>query len=68
MSRRIVPSYKDRLVIFHYLYSFIVQPLETVWAVTRSELVRSNPRVKKAGEHRRIRRGKVLSGLGMVGA
>jgi hypothetical protein len=66
VSRRIVPSYKDRFVIFHYLYSFIVQPLETVWAVTQSELVRSNPRVKKAGSTGRIRRGKVLSGLGMV--
>ena len=44
-----------------------MQPLETVWAVTQSELIRSNPRVMKAGEHREeIRRGKVLSGLGMV--
>jgi hypothetical protein len=57
VSRRIVPSYKDRFVIFHYLYSFMVQPLETVWAVTQSELVRSSPRVKKAGEHREDKEG-----------
>jgi hypothetical protein len=41
VSRRIVPSYKDRFVILHYLYSRQVQPLETVWVVTQSELVRS---------------------------
>jgi hypothetical protein len=52
MSRRIVLSYKDWFVIFHYLYSQKVQPLETVWAVTQSKLVRSNPRVMKAREHR----------------
>jgi hypothetical protein len=39
VSRRIVLSYKDRFVIFHYLYSQKVQPLEAVWAATRSELV-----------------------------
>jgi hypothetical protein len=33
------------------MYSLIVQPLETVWAVTQSELVRSDPRVMKVGEH-----------------
>jgi hypothetical protein len=49
MSRRIVLSYKDRFVIFHYLYSRKVQPLEAMWAATQSELVRSNPRVMKAG-------------------
>ena len=38
----------------------------TVWAVTQSELVWSNPRVMKAGEHREDKEGKVLSGLDMV--
>jgi hypothetical protein len=28
-----------------------------VWAATRSELVRSNPRVMKAGEHREDKEG-----------
>jgi hypothetical protein len=28
-----------------------------VWAVTQSELVRSNPRVMKAGEHREAKEG-----------
>jgi hypothetical protein len=36
-------SPKDRFVITPYLYSYQVQPLETVWAVTQSELVRSEP-------------------------
>jgi hypothetical protein len=66
MSRRIVPSYKDRFVILHYLYSSKVQPLEVVWAVTQSELVRSNPRVMKAGEHREDKEGNDLSGLDMA--
>jgi hypothetical protein len=30
-------SYKDRFVNFHCLYSYQVKPLETVWAVARSE-------------------------------
>jgi hypothetical protein len=34
-------SHKDRFVILHYPYQ--VKPLETVWAVTRSELARSEP-------------------------
>jgi hypothetical protein len=34
---------KDQFVITPYLYSYQVQPLETVWAVTQSELVRSEP-------------------------
>jgi hypothetical protein len=34
VSRRIVLSYKDRFVIFHYLYSLKVQSLEAVWAAT----------------------------------
>jgi hypothetical protein len=33
----------DRFVITPYLYSYQVQPLETVWAVAQSELVRSEP-------------------------
>jgi hypothetical protein len=57
VSRRIVLSYKDRFVIFNYLYSLKVQPLEAVWAATRSELERSNPRVMKAGEHREDKEG-----------
>jgi hypothetical protein len=36
-------SYKDRFVILHCLYSYQVQPLETVWAVAWSELARSAP-------------------------
>jgi hypothetical protein len=67
MSRRIVPSYKDRFVIFHCLYSLIVQPLETVWAVTQSELVRSNPRVMKAGEHREDKEGECFVRFGHGG-
>ena len=67
MSRRIVPSYKDRFVILHYLYSLIVQPLETVWAVTQSELVRSNPRVMKAGEHREDKEGECFVRFGHGG-
>jgi hypothetical protein len=37
-------SPKDRFVITPYLYSYQVQPLETIWAVTQSELARSEPR------------------------
>ena len=36
-------SPKDRFVITPSLYSYLVQPLETVWAVVWSELVRSEP-------------------------
>jgi hypothetical protein len=36
-------SPKDRFVITPYLYSYQVQPLETVWAVTQSDLVQSKP-------------------------
>jgi hypothetical protein len=36
-------SSKDRFVITPYLYSYQVQPLETVWAVAQSKLVRSEP-------------------------
>ena len=67
MSRRIVLSYKDRFVIFHYLYSQKVQPLEAVWAVTQSELVRSNPRVMKAGEHREDKEGECFVRFGHGG-
>jgi hypothetical protein len=49
------------------MYSFIVQPLETVWAVTQSELVRSNPRVKKAGEHREDKEGESFVRFGHGG-
>jgi hypothetical protein len=58
--------HKGPVCHLHYLYSLIVQPLETVWAVTQSELVWSDPRVMKAGSIGRIRRGKVLSSLDMV--
>jgi hypothetical protein len=67
VSRRIVLSYKDRFVILHYLYSCKVQPLEAVWAVTRSELVRSNPRVMKAGEHREDKEGECFVQFGHGG-
>jgi hypothetical protein len=36
-------SYKDQFVIFHCMYSYQVQPLETVWAVARSKLAWSAP-------------------------
>jgi hypothetical protein len=36
-------SPKDWFVITPYLYSYQVQPLETIWAVTQSELVWSKP-------------------------
>ena len=36
-------SYKDQFVILHYLYSYQVQPLETVWAVAWSDLAWSVP-------------------------
>jgi hypothetical protein len=36
-------SPKDRFVITPYLYSYQVQPLETVWAVAQSELVWFEP-------------------------
>jgi hypothetical protein len=36
-------SPKDRFVITPYLYSYQVQPLETLWTVAWSELVRSEP-------------------------
>jgi hypothetical protein len=45
----------------------IVQPLETVWAVTQSELVRSNPRVMKAGEHREDKEGECFVRFGHGG-
>jgi hypothetical protein len=57
---------KDQFVITPYLYSYQVQLLETVWAVTQYELVRSKPRVMMAGEHWEDKEGNVLSGLGMV--
>jgi hypothetical protein len=61
------PSYKDRLVIFTTCTPLLIQPLETVWAVTRSELVRSNPRVKKAGEHREDKEGESFVWFGHGG-
>jgi hypothetical protein len=36
-------SPKDRFVITPYIYSYQVQPLETVWAVAQFELARSEP-------------------------
>jgi hypothetical protein len=36
-------SPKDRFVITPYLYSYQLQPLETVWVVAWSELARSEP-------------------------
>jgi hypothetical protein len=38
-----------------------------VWAVTQSELVRSNPRVMKAGEHREDKEGKCFVRFGHGG-
>ena len=49
------------------MYSLIVQPLETVWAVTQSELVRSNPRVMKAREHREDKEGESFVRFGHGG-
>jgi hypothetical protein len=46
------------------MYSLIVQPLETVWAVTQSELVRSSPMVMKAGEHREDKEGECFVWFG----
>jgi hypothetical protein len=39
-----------------------------VWAVTQSELVRSNPRVKKAGEHREDKEGECFVQFGHGGS
>jgi hypothetical protein len=44
-------SYKDRFVILHYMYTYQVQPLETVWTVAWSELSRSAPKGYDGGEH-----------------
>jgi hypothetical protein len=49
------------------MYSLIVQPLKTVWAVTQSELVRSDPRVMKAGEHREDKEGESFVRFGHGG-
>jgi hypothetical protein len=49
------------------MYSLIVQPLETVWAVTQSELVRSDPRVMKAGERREDKEGESFVRFGHGG-
>jgi hypothetical protein len=38
-----------------------------VWAVTQSELVRSNPRVMKAGEHREDKEGECFVRFGHGG-
>jgi hypothetical protein len=38
-----------------------------VWAVTQSELVRSNPRVMKAGEHREDKEGECFIRFGHGG-
>ena len=57
----------DRFVITPYLYSYQVQPLKAVWAVTRFELVRSNPRVMKAGEHREDKEGESFVRFGHGG-
>jgi hypothetical protein len=38
-----------------------------VWAVTQSELVRSNPRVMKAGEHREDKEGECFVWFGHGG-
>jgi hypothetical protein len=60
-------SPKDLFVITPYLYSYQVQPLETVWAVTQSELVRSEPRVMMAGEHREDKEGECFVWFGHGG-
>jgi hypothetical protein len=49
------------------MYSLIVQPLETVWAVTQSELMRSNPRVMKAGEQQEDKEGESFVRFGHGG-
>jgi hypothetical protein len=49
------------------MYSLIVQPLGTVWAVTQSELVRSSPMVMKAGEHREDKEGECFVRFGHGG-
>jgi hypothetical protein len=67
VSRRIVPSYKDWFVITPYLYSYQVQPLETVWAVTQSGLVRSGPQGYMAGEHREDKEGECFVRFGHGG-
>jgi hypothetical protein len=36
-------SYKDQFVIFHYLYTYQVQPVDTIWEVACFELARSTP-------------------------
>jgi hypothetical protein len=38
-----------------------------VWAVTQSELVQSNPRVMKAGEHRKDKEGECFIRFGHGG-
>jgi hypothetical protein len=60
-------SPKDRFVITPYLYSYQVQPLETVWAVAQSELVRSEPRVMMAGEHWEDKEGECFVWFGQGG-
>ena len=67
MSRRIVPSYKDRFVITPYLYSYQVQPLETVGRSLNLNLYGPNPRVMMAGEHREDKEGECFVWFGHGG-
>jgi hypothetical protein len=60
-------SPKDRFFITPYLYSYQVQPLKTVWAVAQSELVRSEPRVMMAREHREDKEGECFVRFGHSG-
>jgi hypothetical protein len=54
-------------VITPYLYSYQVQPLETIWAVASSELARSEPQDYDGWEHREDEEGECFVRFGHGG-
>jgi hypothetical protein len=66
VSRRIVPSYKDRFVIFTTFTPLSYNHLRLCGQSLNPNSCGPTPGLRTLGSTGRIRRGKVLSGLDMV--
>ena len=67
MSRRIVPSYKDRFVILHYLTHDKYSHSRLYGQSLNLNSYGSNPRVMKVGEHREDKEGECFIRFGHGG-
>jgi hypothetical protein len=66
VSRRIILSHNDRFVILHYMYYDKYNHSRLYGQSLNLNSYGPNPRVMKAGEHRKDKEGNVLSGLDMA--